>query len=309
MGLGEVGWSWLVYLIVLPVTVVTYARLPAGSTYHFNGTGMVDGGLSRTVTELDYPVAIGAVALALICFARLGGVRAGALALLAVGSCAIAFWPGVVSQADLTARSVNAAPAVGCVVALGLAVAAIRVCGGRMISGRTSWDRVRVLLALAFVLWSIPWIWAAFGSYVSGTPVLGQLFRARQPTPGEPGLASVHLGLHEGLAGTQMVLVALLLSRTLRTLGARPRLRAAVSCYLALLLCYGAVVAANDGWNEQLVKRGLVGFQLPYLLVPSVGPGWAGLLVAALLVHLLWFRREYLGSPITPGLRAAPARS
>ena len=39
------------------------------------------------------------------------------------------------------------------------------------------------------------------------------------------------------------------------------------------------------------------------------GPGWAGLLVAALLVHLLWFRREYLGSPITPGLRAAPARS
>jgi hypothetical protein len=47
-GLGEVGWSWLVYLAVLPTVLITYTRLPPLSTYHFKATGFVDGGLSRS---------------------------------------------------------------------------------------------------------------------------------------------------------------------------------------------------------------------------------------------------------------------
>jgi hypothetical protein len=69
-GVGELGWSWLIYLAILPPALITYARLPPLATYHFNATGLVGGGLSRTVTELNYPVAMAAIPLAAI------GVRA-----------------------------------------------------------------------------------------------------------------------------------------------------------------------------------------------------------------------------------------
>ena len=296
-GIGEVGWSWLVYLAVVPAVIVTYARLMPGSTYHFNATGIVEGGLSRTLTDLNYPVAMAALPLAAISFARLGGRRIGAWSLAAVCLCLVAFLPGVNSVDDLTARWINVPAAVGCVIALVVSAVAVRELGPSLAPGRNGWDVLRIVLAVPVLLWSVPWLFAALGSYASDAPLIGHVYRAHEPTPGEAGLASVHLGLHEGLAGTQMVLTALLLSRLLRTIQGRPRLRASISLYLGLLLCYGAVVALNDGWNEQLVKRGTVDFQMPYLLTPKPEIGWALLLLATLGVHLLWFRREYLAGP------------
>jgi hypothetical protein len=293
-GLGEVGWGWLIYLAILPPVLITYTRLPPLSTYHFNATGFVGGGLSRIVTETNYPIAMAAIPLAAISFARLGGRRVGAVTVAAVVLCLVAFVPGVNSVADLTARWINAPAVVGCGLALGVSAAAVRVCGGTLAVRRAGWDRLRLVLGAAVAVWSIPWLFAVLGTYVSDAPLLGHIFRAHQPTPGDPVLASVHLGLHEGLAGTQMVLAALLLSRTLRTIRRRPWLRASTSAYLGLLFSYGGIVSLNDVWNEQLVKRGTVDFQLPYLLTPSLGWGWAMLLLSAAAVHLLWFRREYL---------------
>jgi hypothetical protein len=292
-GLGEVGWSWLVYLVVIPPVVITYARLAPGSTYHFNATGLIGGGLSRALTDLNYPVAMAAIPLAAISFARLGGRRVGTWSLIAVALCLVAFVPGVNSVDDLTARWINVPAAAGCAVALVVSVVAIRKLGATLAPGRTGWDILRIVLAAVVLLWAVPWMFAAFGSYASDAPLIGHIYRAHQPTPGEPGLASVHLGLHEGLAGTQMVLTALLLSRLLRTIEGRPRLRISISLYLGLLLSYGAVVALNDGWNEQLVKRGTVSFQTPYLLTPKLEIGWALLLLSAVAVHLVWFRSEY----------------
>jgi hypothetical protein len=295
-GVGEVGWSWLIYLAIIPPALITYTRLPPLSTYHFNATGFVDGGLSRTLTELNYPVAMAAIPLAAVSFARLGGRRMGAWTLIAVALCLVAFIPGVVSVSDLTARWINAPAAAGCLVALVVSAIAIRALGGELAPERTGWDRLRLVLGIVLAIWSVPWLFAAFGSYVSDVPVLGWIYRAHQPTPGDPALPSVHMGLHEGLAGAQMALTALLLSRTLPTIGHRPRLRTSISLYLGLLLSYGGIVTLNDGWNEQLVKRGTVDFQLPYLLTPKVEIGWALLLVSAAAVHLLWFRREYLAA-------------
>jgi hypothetical protein len=288
-----------VYLVVIPAVIATYARLLPGETYHFDSTGLVGGGFSRALTDLNYPVAMAAIPLAAISFARIGGRRMGTWTLVAVGLCLVAFVPGVNSVDDLTARWINVPAAVGCVIALALSVVALRALGAALAPGRNGWDVVRVVLAVPVLLWSVPWLFAAFGSYASDAPLIGHLYRAHEPTPGEPGLASVHLGLHEGLAGAQMVLTALLLSRLLRTIEGRPRLRASISLYLGLLLCYGAVVALNDGWNEQLVKRGVVDFQMPYLLTPKPEIGWALLLLAALGVHLMWFRREYLAGVAT----------
>jgi hypothetical protein len=72
------------------------------------------------------------------------------------------------------------------------------------------------------------------------------------------------------------------------------RLPTPLSLYLSLLFCYGVAVSANDGWNEQVVKRGWVDTQIPSVLTPKLSAAWAVLLVCALAVHLLWFNRQRL---------------
>jgi hypothetical protein len=65
----------------------------------------------------------------------------------------------------------------------------------------------------------------------------------------------VHLGNHEGLDGWLLAATALGLRRALPTMRATG-LRSVLAGYLAVLLVYGVMVAANDFCHEQLVKRG-----------------------------------------------------
>jgi hypothetical protein len=141
-----------------------------------------------------------------------------------------------------------------------------------------------VALIGLLAVWSLPWVIAGVGLYAQDIPLAGLVIRSRQPTPGEPHLASVHLGLHEGLFGAMLAVTALVLSAR--------RLPPALSLYLSLLLCYGVAVSANDGWNEQVVKRGWVDTKIPSVLSPSLSAAWAVVLVSALAVHLLWFNRQ-----------------
>ena len=46
------------------------------------------------------------------------------------------------------------------------------------------------------------------------------------------------------------------------------------------MLCYGLTVTAQDGWHEQVVKRGWTLTGLPDVLTPKLPPGWLGVLVA-----------------------------
>ena len=134
-------------------------------------------------------------------------------------------------------------------------------------------------------VWSIPWMIASVGLYSQDLPLLGHVIRSRQPTPGKPGLASVHLGLHEGLFGLMLVISALLLSR-------QRYMPTVLSLYLALMFCYGLAVAFNDGFNEQIVKRGWIDSQPPSVLSPKLSLAWLTVIAAALLVHRYWFERE-----------------
>jgi hypothetical protein len=52
------------------------------------------------------------------------------------------------------------------------------------------------------------------------------------------------------------------------------------------------MVSAQDGWNEQVVKRGWTDHRVPNVLEPKLSLAWAGVLIAALAVHFLWFVRE-----------------
>jgi hypothetical protein len=261
---------WLMCGLVAAVTAITYWRLPAGATYHFDDTGP-SGAASRLVSYLNFPVALIAIAL-------VGAAARGPMAWAAIVLCAAVALPGVVSQDDLTATWANLPAVIGVALAFWLTWWAPR-----------RWDpplgRARIVIMVLLAIWSIPWMIASVGLYAQDLPLLGHVINSRQPTPGHPQLASVHRGLHEGLFGLMLVITALLVSR-------RRGISTALSLYLALMLCYGLAVSFNDGWNEQVVKRGWTSHNPPSVLSPSLSVAWAVVLVAAVLVHRFWFARE-----------------
>lgn len=248
--------------LVGAVTAITYWRLPPGATYHFDDTGF-SGAASRLISYLNFPVALIAIAL-------VGAVARGTLAWVAIALCAVVAIPGVVDQGDLTASWANVPAAIG----VGLAFWLTWWAPARR---EPPIGRARRVIIILVALWSVPWMIAATGFYAQDLPLLGHVIRARQPTPGEPDLASVHLGLHEGLFGLMLVITALLLSA--RT---RPKV---LSLYLALMFCYGIAVAFNDGWHEQVVKRGLARRRLPDVLRPRPTRAWAMMAAAALALR------------------------
>jgi hypothetical protein len=68
------------------------------------------------------------------------------------------------------------------------------------------------------------------------------------------------------------------------------RLRTALSAYLALVLPYGVLVAVNDGWNEQIVKRGWTDVGTPKVLNPGPTAGTALLIAITAVLYLAAFR-------------------
>jgi hypothetical protein len=298
-GAGDIVAVWVLYLVFGVFTVVTYTRLPAGGTYNFDATGLVGGGLSRLISYLNFPVALAALGIIAIITDRQHGWRS-RVAVVAAVLCAVAAVPGVVSQSDLSAGWANAPAAVGVGIALVLTVAWARRGATTAPPGPpTKADRLRVVLSVILIVWSIPWMVASLGFYASDIPGIGGLWRARQPTPGHVSLPSVHRGLHEGLFGAQLAITALILSRRLRSM-ASGRLRSVLAVFLAVMLCYGVMVTAQDGWNEQVVKRGWTDVGIPSVLTPAATLAWAGLIVAAVCVHVAWFRKEYAGSVMEP---------
>lgn len=94
--------------------------------------------------------------------------------------------------------------------------------------------------------------------------MIGDPFIAGETRPSldeEQSLRAVHLGHHHTLDGTLLALAALLLSRVPARMPRRGE-GTALGAYVALLFAYALANALQDGWNEQLVKRGTFHFQL-----------------------------------------------
>jgi hypothetical protein len=293
----------LVAAVTAAVTV-TYGRIPAAQLYHVSHSGL-RGGLSRAVVLLDFPFALVAPPLAAIAFDRLGGRLAGAATALATALAAVVAWPGVVDQANLDARPVNAVPALGLGLALALVLLAAREAGVGP-TRRRPLDPARLGLGLCLALVSLPWLAAELGFSISGVPVAGRLFLGDQVRAGSVGETpvAVHLGHHHGADGLYLALAALLLTRApLR----RRRLRRLLSGYLALLFAYGVANLVQDFWTEQVVKRGWTGRELPSMLNPSLSWAWLAILLAGAVIELgplRWERR----AASAPAHRAGLAR-
>ena len=263
------------------VVLVTYSWVDPAETYHVSRAGLA-GGLSRALTLVNFPIALVAIALTLIAVAALPAA-AGWAAVPAIGLCATIPW--FVDQDDLDARWVNAIPALGVLVAVGLTVAAARR-AGRAPAPRRPWDRVRVVAAAAVVLVSLPWVTAELGYHFPGDLFMGEELGAESDGT---TIAAVHLGHHHGTDGALLVLTALLLSRVAVE---RRGLRIATFAYLGTMLAYGGVNFVQDAWNEQVVKRGWTDADIPSALLPGVKPIWSVVILLAVVATLAFLREE-----------------
>jgi hypothetical protein len=252
-----------------------------------------EGAASRVLVFLNFPVALAAIALVAVAADRLASARTTALASVSVALCAVTFWPGVVDQNDLDARWVNALPALGVGLALALTLLATSRSGVRFATRRPA-DPARIAIAAVVVLVSVPWLAADLGFSLDGVPVLGWIFQTGdlRTQPGSTVLEpAVHHGHHHGSDSLLLVLTALLLSRGLHRLR-HPRLRVALLAYLALMLVYGLANLANDGWLEQIVKRGWTSREIPDLLTPAASLAWAILLALTVVIAFAWVLGE-----------------
>ena len=261
--------------------LVTYSWVVPTETYHVSHDGLA-GGLSRALTLVNFPIALVAIALVLIAVAALP--RAGWwFAAPAIVLCATMPW--FVDQNDLDARWVNAIPALGVLIALGLTLAAARRAGTAP-APRRPWDRWRFVAAAVVILISLPWIAAELGFHFPGDFFMGEELGFEDDGT---TIAAVHLGHHHGTDGALLVLTALLLSRV--AIGDRG-LRIATFAYLGTMLAYGGVNLVQDAWNEQVVKRGWTDAGIPSALLPGVKPIWGVVILLAVAATLVLLREH-----------------
>jgi hypothetical protein len=281
---GEALAVWALWGIDTALVLVTYTRLSVDELYHVSNEGLA-GGLSRTGVLLNFPIALVAIAAAVVAAAVLPR-RAWWIAGPAIALSAVVAWPGVVDQDDLDVKVVNALPAAGVVLALGLTVAAARREGAGFAPRRRG-DPIRLAVTAVTLFLSLPWIAAELGFFLGGGVFLTEPAYAERN--GEV-LPAVHLGHHHGFDGALLLVSALLLSRM-----RPPRYGVVFSALVGAMAAYGAVNCVQDTWHEQLVKRGWLEWDLPSALVPRAH--WIWLVSIGLAVGLtLVIRREQRSS-------------
>ena len=295
---AEVGAVWALFALVTVEILVTYWRLPWQELYNVTGSGL-EGGASRALLFLNFPVALVAIAVLLVLLDRLPTRPERGLALLAIALCAAVFWPKIVDQGKLDARPANALAAIGVAIALGLTLWRGR--RGLTRLERRPGDPVRLLIVLVLVALALPWMAADLGFSFDSVPVLGTLYQTGELRT-QPHVAgfhpAVHHGHHHGMDGVLLVVAALLLSRLLPSVRARG-LRGVLGAYLALMLCYGVGNIANDFWLEQVVKRGWTLWEVPDVTTPKASPAWALIVVAAACLWVLFVLPSVRRRPVS----------
>lgn len=290
---------WAIYALLTAAIFGSYALVSPDEMYHVSHEGIA-GGASRALTFSNFSLSFGALAILGFVVARLLGqpshdasVRKPvilALSAIALLLCLVTALPGVVDQDDLDARPINAVPATGVLVILGLTLFALRSHG---IGEPVAWgrrDKIRLIAIGLLLLVSLPWILADLGVYVGDIPPLGHVFMSKQVPTGE-SLKAVHLGHHHGLDGTFLAIAALILGRELGRVR-QGWLRRTLAWYLSLMVAYGVANIANDAWLEQMVKRGWTSWQIPNVLRPDLTVAWALLLLGMVAVRFLIFRPD-----------------
>jgi hypothetical protein len=282
----EVVVVWFLFAIVAVEIAVTYWRLDTERLYHVSGSG-IEGGASRVLVFLNFPVALVAIAILLLLVERLDR-RLRTLAVAGIVLSAAVFWPGVVDPRDLDARPVNAIAACGVVVGI-VITGLVWLAEGRERSLDRSALALRAAIAAVALAIAVPWIAAESGASFAGVPVLGTLYQTSElrTEPGDPiPHRAVHAGHHHGMDGVLLVWSALLLVPLVARIGAGS-LRAATTAYVSLMLTYGAAEIANDAWLEQIAKRGWTSRTIPDTTEPRLSLAWGVIVLAAVALTVV----------------------
>ena len=271
---------------------ITYSRFPAEDFYSVSESG-VAAAAGRMIVSLNFPIAFIAIALLAITVSSMLAAawhprEVSAAAIVAAALCLVAAAPGVVQESDLDVKWINAVPAIGVAITAILMALAIRENGIGPIAPWSRADTIASVFGGIFVLAGLPWIWAQLGFYMDNVPLLGRIFLSKGDENG-PGEAYVHLGDHHGTSGLLLLICALVLRRVIGLI--EPRwLDRALSGYVAFMAAYGIANAIQDGWHEQIVKRGWSGYDIPNATVPSINWVWGAMVLGAVIAWLLMFR-------------------
>ena len=279
---------WALFGLMLVAVVITYTRVNPSELYHVDESGIA-GGLGRALVSLNFPIALAAVPLAALAALRIGGRWASIAAAVASVLCWIVAVPGVVDEADLDAKAVNAIPAAGVLIALALTIVAITRRGLGTPVHHLRGDPIRVAAAVILVLVGLPWLFADLGVYIGHIPLLGDVYMSNElaPTPDNPSHRVVHLGQHHGAHGVYLALTALALTRVLPQVSRR--LRGVLAFYLSLMFVYAIGLVVEDGWGEQVVARDWASWKIPSVLEPKPSVAWVVVLAAAVVLDALLF--------------------
>ena len=290
--LGPVLAVWGLAALTAVAVFATYSRIPPDRLYHVTGEGL-EGGASRVAVLLGFPVAVLALPLLPVVVDRLrraSGVSAReraavqSLALVAAALCATVVVS--VDQGDLDVRPVNALAATGTMLSVGLTVYALRRTGmGHL---ERPFPRGAAAIVVVLALAGLPWVGADIGFSLGRVPILDDVFNSGEDV--------VHLGHHHGLDGVLLAIAAILLWPSVASM-ASSRLRSLATFLVALELVYGLANMIQDGWYEQVFKRGWSETDLPSVLHPSLTPAWAGILLVTAVIGLLAL--VWLDSPVT----------
>lgn len=292
-------------LLTAALVFITYARFPVEEFYNVSKVGL-SGATGRMIVELNFPIAFIALALLPIAVSTLLSASwrprlTVIAAILAAALCLVAAVPGVVKQSDLDFKPVNLVPAAGVAITAILIALAIRARGiGPVEPWRTS-DTVAAIVGGIFLLAGLPWVLAQAGFYIESVPGLGRIFMSKGMENGVEEIY-VHLGDHHGYSGLLILLSALVLRRVIGLL--RPFwLDRVLSAYVAFMAAYGIANVIQDGWYEQVLRRGWSSYDIPNTTVPALTPVWGLILLGAVILWFVMFhepsaRRESRHRPI-----------
>lgn len=300
---------WTGVGITLLAVFVTAQRYPASELYHVSQDG-IGGAFGQALVVANYPMALVAIALIGVALARLWSDSTSqsrpilaAAALVGIALCAATAFS--VDQGGMDAKPINALPALGIAIALGLTGLALRA---GPVGGWRPWTRrdgLSLVAGIAGVLGGLPVIFAQAGIYVADVPGLRSIFMSRAVEDGQK-VVYVHIGNHHGFAGVFMLLAGLLLAREL--IAARERaIRLVFGWYVSLLTIYGAANLVQDAWGEQIVKRGWTDHTIRNLIRPSLTLDWLSIVIGTVLFWLIYFYLPHRHAQSPSELPAAPS--
>jgi hypothetical protein len=148
---------------------------------------------------------------------------------------------------------------------------------------------IRIILLGVITFFSLPWIFSMVGIYISDIPGLNLIFLGAQPYNGHP---SVHLGRHHGTTAYLFAVYAIILSVSLDSqYNLKNKFsRSVIAGLIAFLSMYAFIAGLEDGLNEQLLKRGIEPFLLPFLAEAYGGTvSWIIVAIISVVFLLLWF--------------------